>query len=80
MKMRIELTIENESGAATTTQIAALERQGSDDLIGISLEEAKSMTGSVQPPSSKAKRGKRSVLLLRVRTAGVLCAGMARTG
>jgi hypothetical protein len=48
MKMRIELTIENESGAATTTQIAALERQGSDDLIGISLEEAKSMTGSVQ--------------------------------
>jgi len=48
MKMRIQLIIENESGVTTTTQIAALERRGSDDLIGISLEEAKSMTGSVQ--------------------------------
>jgi hypothetical protein len=48
MKMRIELIIENESGVTTTAQIAALERRESDDLIGISLEEAKSMTGSVQ--------------------------------
>ncbi|HEY4969053.1 MAG TPA: hypothetical protein VII35_04050, partial [Steroidobacteraceae bacterium] len=48
MKMRIQLTIENESGVTTTTQIAALERRESDDLIGISLEEAKRMTGNVQ--------------------------------
>jgi hypothetical protein len=47
MKMRIRLIIENESGVTTTTQIAGLERRGSDDLIG-SLEEAKSVTGSVQ--------------------------------
>jgi len=48
MKMRIQLIIENESGVTTTAQIAALERRESDDLIGISLEEAKTMTGSVQ--------------------------------
>ena len=48
MKMRIELIIENESGARTTAQIVALERRDAGDLIGISLEEAKSMTGSVQ--------------------------------
>ncbi len=47
MKMRIQLTIENELGVTTTTQIAALERRESDELIGISLEEAKSMTGNV---------------------------------
>src|ERR1700694_2975194 len=48
MKMRIQLIIENESGVTTTAQIAALERRESDDLIGMSLEEAKTMTGSVQ--------------------------------
>jgi hypothetical protein len=48
MKMRIQLVIENESGVTTTAQIAALERRESDDLIGISLDEAKTMTGSVQ--------------------------------
>ncbi|MDP9084352.1 MAG: hypothetical protein M3N50_11380 [Pseudomonadota bacterium] len=48
MKMRIKLIIENESGVTTTAQIAAIERRESDDLIGISLEEAKTMTGSVQ--------------------------------
>ncbi len=37
-----------ESGVTTTAQIVALERRESDDLIGISLEEAKIMTGSVQ--------------------------------
>jgi hypothetical protein len=42
MKMRIQLIIENESGVTTTAQIAALERRESDELIGISLEEAKS--------------------------------------
>jgi hypothetical protein len=44
MKMRIQLNIENESGVTTTAQIAALERREYDDLIGISLEEAKSIT------------------------------------
>jgi hypothetical protein len=48
MKMRIQLNIVNESGVTTTAQIAAIERRESGDLIGISLEEAKSMTGSVQ--------------------------------
>jgi ABC-type Zn uptake system ZnuABC Zn-binding protein ZnuA len=40
--------IENESGVTTRAQIAALERRESDDLIGISLEEAKSMTVNVR--------------------------------
>ena len=48
MKIRIQLIIENESGVTTTAQIAALERRESGDLIGISLAEAKAMTGSVQ--------------------------------
>jgi hypothetical protein len=32
----------------TTSEIAGIERRQSDDLIGLSLEEAKSMTGAVQ--------------------------------
>jgi hypothetical protein len=48
MKMRIQLIIENESGITTTAQIAVLERRESDDLIGMSLEEAKTMTGGAQ--------------------------------
>jgi hypothetical protein len=48
MKMRIQLIIEDESGRTTTAQIGAIERRRSDDLIGISLEEAKAMTGGVQ--------------------------------
>jgi hypothetical protein len=48
MKMRIQLIIEDESGRSSTAEIAALERRQSDDLIGISLEEAKAMTGGVQ--------------------------------
>ena len=47
MKMRIQLIIENESGLSTTAEIAAIERADTDDLIGISLEEAKTMTGGV---------------------------------
>jgi len=47
MKMRIQMIIEDASGAATFTDIAAFERQA-DDLIGLSLEEAKAMTGAVQ--------------------------------
>jgi hypothetical protein len=48
MKMRIQLIIENESGLTATTEIGAIERRDSDDMIGISLEEAKTMTGGVQ--------------------------------
>ncbi len=48
MKMRIQLIIENESGLTTTAEIAAIERGEADDLVGISLEEAKTMTGGVQ--------------------------------
>jgi hypothetical protein len=48
MKMRIQVIIEDESGLTTTAEIAAIERRLSTDLIGISLEEAKAMTGSVQ--------------------------------
>jgi hypothetical protein len=47
MKMRIQMIIEDASGAATSTDIAAFERQA-DDLIGLSLEEAKAMTSAVQ--------------------------------
>jgi hypothetical protein len=46
--MRIQVIIEDESGLTTTAEIAAIERRLSTDLIGISLEEAKAMTGSVQ--------------------------------
>jgi hypothetical protein len=48
MKMRIQLIIEDESGRLSTAEIAALERRQPGDLIGISLDEAKAMTGSVQ--------------------------------
>ena len=47
MKMRVQLVIEDASGATTSTDIAAIERR-TDDLIGLSLEEAKAMTGTVQ--------------------------------
>jgi hypothetical protein len=48
MKMRIQLVIEDEVGQTTTAKIAGIERRQSDDLIGLSLEEAKAMTGGVQ--------------------------------
>src|ERR1017187_2339523 len=47
MRMRVQLVIEDASGATTSTDIAAIERR-TDDLIGLSLEEAKAMTGTVQ--------------------------------
>jgi hypothetical protein len=47
MKMRIQLVIEDDFGASNCTDIAAIERH-TDDLIGLSLEEAKAMTGAVQ--------------------------------
>jgi hypothetical protein len=48
MKMRIQVIIEDESGRLSTAEIAALERRQPQDLIGISLDEAKAMTGGVQ--------------------------------
>jgi hypothetical protein len=47
MKMRVQLVIEDASGARTCADIAAIERR-TDDLIGLSLEEAKAMTGAIQ--------------------------------
>src|ERR1035438_7034128 len=47
MKMRVQLVIEDASGTRTSADIAAIERR-SDDLIGLSLEEAKAMTGAIQ--------------------------------
>jgi hypothetical protein len=47
MKMRVQLVIEDASGVNTCTDIAAIERR-TEDLIGLSLEEAKAMAGSVQ--------------------------------
>ena len=47
MKMRVQLVIEDASGARTSADIAAIERRP-DDLIGLSLEEAKAMTGALQ--------------------------------
>jgi hypothetical protein len=47
MKMRVQLVIEDASGARTSADIAAIERR-TDDLIGLSLEEAKAMTGALQ--------------------------------
>ena len=38
----------DESGRSSTAEIAALERRQPEDLIGISLDEAKAMTGGVQ--------------------------------
>jgi len=55
--MRIQLFIEDESGRTTTAEIAAIERRQSDDLIGISLEEAKAMTGSVQRAMVESQAG-----------------------
>ena len=46
--MRIQLIIEDEAGQTTTAEIAGIERRLSDELIGLSLEEAKAMTGGVQ--------------------------------
>jgi hypothetical protein len=80
MKMRIRLIIENESGVTTTTQIAALERRGSDDLIGISLEEVKSMTGSVQRALVEGQAQEAVRRLRRVRTVRRRFAETARTG
>jgi hypothetical protein len=48
MKMRIQLIIDDESGRSSTAEIAANARRQSDDLIGISLDEAKAITGGVQ--------------------------------
>jgi hypothetical protein len=48
MKMRIQLIIEDEAGQTTTAEIAGIERRLSGELIGLSLEEAKAMTGGVQ--------------------------------
>ncbi len=48
MKLRVQLIIEDRSGNATTAEIAAIERNCPDDLIGLSLEEAKAMTGAAQ--------------------------------
>jgi hypothetical protein len=48
MKMRIQLIIEDEARGTTTAEIADIERRQSDDLIGLSLEEAKAMTRGVQ--------------------------------
>jgi hypothetical protein len=47
MKMRVQLVIEDDSGASTCADIAAIERH-TDDLIGLSLEEAKAMACAVQ--------------------------------
>src|SRR5271169_846249 len=54
MKMRVQLVIEDASGASTCTDIAAIERH-TDDLIGLSLEEAKAMTGAVQRKMVEAR-------------------------
>jgi hypothetical protein len=48
MKMKVQLIIEDKSGSTATTEIATLERGESDELIGLSLEEAKAITASVQ--------------------------------
>jgi len=45
--MRVQLVIEDATGTTTATDIAVIERH-TDDLIGLSLEEAKAMTGAVQ--------------------------------
>src|SRR5450631_393202 len=47
MKMRVQLIIEDATGTTTATDIAVIERHP-DDLIGLSLEEAKAMPGSIQ--------------------------------
>ena len=47
MKMRVQLVIEDATGASNCTDIAAIERH-TEDLIGLSLEDAKAMAGAVQ--------------------------------
>ena len=47
MRMQVQLVIEDTSGARTSVDIAAIERRA-DELIGLSLEEAKAMTGALQ--------------------------------
>jgi hypothetical protein len=47
MKMRVQLVIEDASGASTCTDIAAIELH-TDELIGLNLEEAKAITGAAQ--------------------------------
>ena len=74
MKMRIQLIIENESGLSTTAEIAAIERADTDDLIGISLEEAKTMTGGVQRALVE-----RFIVLRPARTVRCRCDETART-
>ena len=46
--MKVQLIIEDKSGSTATTEIATLERSESDEVIGLSLEDAKAMTASVQ--------------------------------
>ena len=61
MKMRVQLVIEDASGASTCADIAAIERH-TDDLIGLSLEEAKAMAGVVQRKMVEVQaRGRRSI-------------------
>jgi hypothetical protein len=45
MKMRVQLIIEDATGITTATDVAVIERHA-EDLIGLSLEEAKAMTGA----------------------------------
>ena len=47
MKMRVQLVIEDATGASNCTDFAAIERH-TEDLIGLSLEDAKAMAGAVQ--------------------------------
>jgi len=57
MKMRIQLIIEDEAGGTTTAEIADIERRQSDDLIGLSLEDAKA-------PSLRDRLRRSSILRL----------------
>jgi hypothetical protein len=63
MKMRVQLVIEDDSGARTSADIAAIERH-TDDLIGLSLEEAKAMTGALQRKMVEAQAREVLVVLL----------------
>ena len=53
--MKVQLIIEDKSGSTAKTGIATLERGESDELIGLSLEEAKAITASVQRTLVKAQ-------------------------
>lgn len=48
MKMRVQVIIEDETGRKTTSEITAIERRQPGDLVGLSLDEAKAMTGATQ--------------------------------